>query len=275
VLGTAGDGDGGGVQPSQPEQMLLRGFATPLLRDSGSVMGRPPGHLLTVREAARLLRVSTATVYKLCARGELGHVRVLNALRIPERGLDSLRSAGQRPLRCAHDETVPEEEDAECHEREGVLDLVGREKLSGCLDERTAFAVREPQSMEQVGNFSRWPDAPVGEPDQELVRLAEGTEVLAHHRDAATGIVLDLYFDGVTGHLRPMALIYSDAVPVTPGDCFVTSECLQSNASRRHASLSYGSSGYLTMRPGNQSDSGSGPATSSLPKSRQPARASS
>ena len=99
ALGTAGDRYGSGVQPSQPEQMLLRGFATPLLRDSGSVMGRPPGHLLTVREAARLLRVSTATVYKLCARGELGHVRVLNALRIPERGLDSLRSVGRRPSR--------------------------------------------------------------------------------------------------------------------------------------------------------------------------------
>lgn len=37
---------------------------------------------LRVREVAGLLGVSTATVYKLCARGELGHVRVLNALRI-------------------------------------------------------------------------------------------------------------------------------------------------------------------------------------------------
>jgi hypothetical protein len=59
VLGTAGGGDDGGVQRSQPEQMLLRGLATPLLRDSGSVTDGPPGHLLTVREAARLLRVST------------------------------------------------------------------------------------------------------------------------------------------------------------------------------------------------------------------------
>jgi excisionase family DNA binding protein len=38
--------------------------------------------MLTVREVARLLRVSTATVYKLCARGELAHVRVLNSIRI-------------------------------------------------------------------------------------------------------------------------------------------------------------------------------------------------
>ena len=42
----------------------------------------PAGPLLTVREAARVLRVSRATVYKLCARGELGHVRVLNSIRI-------------------------------------------------------------------------------------------------------------------------------------------------------------------------------------------------
>jgi hypothetical protein len=31
------------------------------------------------------LRVSTATVYKLCTRGELAHVRVLNSIRIPAR----------------------------------------------------------------------------------------------------------------------------------------------------------------------------------------------
>ena len=42
-----------------------------------------PGRMLTVREVARLLRVSTATVYKLCTRGELGCVRVLNVIRIP------------------------------------------------------------------------------------------------------------------------------------------------------------------------------------------------
>jgi excisionase family DNA binding protein len=46
-------------------------------------MDWPPARLLTVREAARLLWVSPATVYKLCARGELAHVRVLNVIRIP------------------------------------------------------------------------------------------------------------------------------------------------------------------------------------------------
>jgi len=38
--------------------------------------------LLTVREVAAYLRVSTATVYELCARGKLRHVRVLNAIRV-------------------------------------------------------------------------------------------------------------------------------------------------------------------------------------------------
>jgi excisionase family DNA binding protein len=71
--------------------MLHRGFATPLLRDAGSVLEDPPGRLLTVREAARLLRVSTATVYKLCARGELAHVRVLNVIRIPSGAVGTLQ----------------------------------------------------------------------------------------------------------------------------------------------------------------------------------------
>lgn len=39
--------------------------------------------MLTVREVAAALRVSTATVYKLVATGELGHFRVGNSIRIP------------------------------------------------------------------------------------------------------------------------------------------------------------------------------------------------
>jgi excisionase family DNA binding protein len=38
--------------------------------------------LVTVKEVATLLRVSTDSVYGLCARGELPHVRVSNAIRI-------------------------------------------------------------------------------------------------------------------------------------------------------------------------------------------------
>ena len=46
--------------------------------------------LLTVREVAVYLRVSTATVYELCARGELRHVRVLNAIRVAPSDLAAL-----------------------------------------------------------------------------------------------------------------------------------------------------------------------------------------
>ncbi len=41
-----------------------------------------PEHLLTVREVAEHLRVCPATIYKLCAAGELVHVRISNAIRV-------------------------------------------------------------------------------------------------------------------------------------------------------------------------------------------------
>jgi excisionase family DNA binding protein len=37
--------------------------------------------LLSVREVALQLGVTTATIYKLCARGELPAIRVLNVIR--------------------------------------------------------------------------------------------------------------------------------------------------------------------------------------------------
>ena len=43
--------------------------------------------MLGVRDVAVRLRVCTATVYKLCASGALEHVRVLNAIRVPEEAL--------------------------------------------------------------------------------------------------------------------------------------------------------------------------------------------
>jgi excisionase family DNA binding protein len=39
-------------------------------------------NLLSVRQVAERLGVSTAAVYKLCDRGELLHVRVLNVIRV-------------------------------------------------------------------------------------------------------------------------------------------------------------------------------------------------
>jgi excisionase family DNA binding protein len=50
------------------------------------VVQRGPGvreaRYLGVREYARLLGVSTATVYKAVARGEIAHVRVSSVIRI-------------------------------------------------------------------------------------------------------------------------------------------------------------------------------------------------
>jgi excisionase family DNA binding protein len=45
----------------------------------GGLTAVPPA-LLGVREVAARLGVSTATVYKLCERGTLPHVRVLNGV---------------------------------------------------------------------------------------------------------------------------------------------------------------------------------------------------
>jgi excisionase family DNA binding protein len=40
---------------------------------------------VSVREFAAILRVSTSTVYQAVAAGEMPHVRVSNAIRIPVR----------------------------------------------------------------------------------------------------------------------------------------------------------------------------------------------
>jgi excisionase family DNA binding protein len=53
------------------------------------------GRLLTVREAAERLAVSTFTVYGLCDRGEIPHVRISNAIRIAPANLTAFL-AGQR-----------------------------------------------------------------------------------------------------------------------------------------------------------------------------------
>jgi len=43
--------------------------------------------VLTVREVAARLRMSTATVYAMCRRGELEHYRVSNSIRVTESAL--------------------------------------------------------------------------------------------------------------------------------------------------------------------------------------------
>lgn len=48
----------------------------------GSAEAEDVGPFLTVREIARKLRVSAATVYDVCKSGRLAHVRVNNAIRV-------------------------------------------------------------------------------------------------------------------------------------------------------------------------------------------------
>ena len=52
--------------------------------------------LLTVREVARRLRVRPVTVYRLCDRGELPHVRVSNAIRVRAEDLEAYLGGGRR-----------------------------------------------------------------------------------------------------------------------------------------------------------------------------------
>jgi excisionase family DNA binding protein len=56
-------------------------------RLGGAASPRVAPRLLKVREVAERLGVSTATVYALCKRGALRHVRVANAIRVPEAAL--------------------------------------------------------------------------------------------------------------------------------------------------------------------------------------------
>jgi len=52
--------------------------------------------LLCVREVARILAVSTATVYALADRGELAHVRVFNAIRVAPEDIGAFIASKRR-----------------------------------------------------------------------------------------------------------------------------------------------------------------------------------
>ncbi len=66
-------------------------YAAPVLHDSQS------GSLLTVAEVARRLGVCRATAYRICAEGRLGHLRVSNAIRVPESALAAYVSGRSLP----------------------------------------------------------------------------------------------------------------------------------------------------------------------------------
>jgi excisionase family DNA binding protein len=62
---------------------------TPMLADLGVLYGGR-GRLLRVAEVADQLGVSTATVYDLCASGELPHVRIVDSIRVRPSDLAAL-----------------------------------------------------------------------------------------------------------------------------------------------------------------------------------------
>jgi len=63
-----------------PDGTVTTPHGAPVVRKSESANGA--ARLLTVREVAERLAVCTATVYALCERGEIRHLRVSNAIRI-------------------------------------------------------------------------------------------------------------------------------------------------------------------------------------------------
>jgi excisionase family DNA binding protein len=77
------------TQQAPAPTSVPRDFSTRFLPTQEGRICPAAGHLLSVKDAARALRVSTATVYKLCASGALPHLRVLNALRIAPTDLET------------------------------------------------------------------------------------------------------------------------------------------------------------------------------------------
>jgi excisionase family DNA binding protein len=55
--------------------------------------------LLTAREVAQHLGVCRDTVYELCAKGELPHARVLNAIRIASADVEAFLSRNRKDVR--------------------------------------------------------------------------------------------------------------------------------------------------------------------------------
>jgi excisionase family DNA binding protein len=126
-------GHGGEVQPSQPVARNAENFVTRLLPDSeaadvsadaparrggskatsGAAETAPrfattptaadlyalrggPEALLTAAEVAERLRVCTETVYRLCKRGVLPHLRILDTVRVRPADLAAFVSARTR-----------------------------------------------------------------------------------------------------------------------------------------------------------------------------------
>ena|SRR5882724_8856384 len=82
--------------PSQPSPCLRTDLGPTGVQAARHRQAIAPPALLCVREVARILAVSTATVYALADRGELAHVRVFNAIRVAPEDLDVFIASKKR-----------------------------------------------------------------------------------------------------------------------------------------------------------------------------------
>ncbi len=86
-------------QPSQPLAAVFKNFGKKTVQSDAShlrVFRDGTDRLLTVRETAARLSVTTATIYALCERGELPHIRVSNAIRISPEDLAAFIGRSRR-----------------------------------------------------------------------------------------------------------------------------------------------------------------------------------
>ena len=90
-VGNPGSDPALAVQPLAPDGTLATPHGAPVVRNSGGA-GRL-ARLLTVREVAERLAVCTATVYALCERGDIQHLRVSNAIRVNPDDLEAFNQA--------------------------------------------------------------------------------------------------------------------------------------------------------------------------------------
>jgi excisionase family DNA binding protein len=102
VLPTINNRSEASVHRAHPVTTGTKPFVTRLLpagRGGLRVYGGGGEYLLTVAEVAERLGVCTATIYKLCDRHELAHVRILNTIRIVPAQLAAYlaRAAGRSP----------------------------------------------------------------------------------------------------------------------------------------------------------------------------------
>ncbi|WAM30049.1 helix-turn-helix domain-containing protein [Myxococcus sp. NMCA1] len=78
------------TQPSHPVPQDTKILAASLLLGPAPVapVASGSGRLLTVREVAEPLKVCRVTVYRLCERGTLPHIRISNAVRVKAEALE-------------------------------------------------------------------------------------------------------------------------------------------------------------------------------------------